>query len=76
AFGPLARDLAAAARAEGAARVEHTNELNDVIALLRRELVPGSVVLLKGSRAMAMERITAVLTRSEPAAAPRGGAVP
>ena len=76
AFGPLARDLAAAARAEGAARVEHTNELNDVIALLRRELVPGSVVLLKGSRAMAMERITAVLTRSEPTAAPRGGAVP
>ncbi len=73
AFGPLARDLAAAARAEGAARVEHTNELNDVIALLRRELTPGSVVLLKGSRAMAMERITAVLTRSEPAAVPRGG---
>jgi UDP-N-acetylmuramoyl-tripeptide--D-alanyl-D-alanine ligase len=74
AFGPLAADLAAAAREAGGPRVEHTNELHDVIALLRRELAPGSVALLKGSRAMAMERITAALTHPEPEVAPRRGA--
>jgi len=74
AFGPLAADLAAAAREAGGPRVEHMNELHDVIALLRSELAPGSVALLKGSRAMAMERITAALTHPEPEVAPRRGA--
>jgi UDP-N-acetylmuramoyl-tripeptide--D-alanyl-D-alanine ligase len=74
AFGPLAAGLAAAARAAGGPRVVHTERLDDVLDLLQRTLVPGSVVLVKGSRAMAMERITAVLLRPEPTEATgRGG---
>lgn len=54
-------------------RVVHTERVEDVIDLLRRTLVPRSVVLLKGSRAMAMERITAALLRPEPTEASTGG---
>ena len=74
AFGPLAADLAAAARAEGGPRVVHTERLEEVVDLLHRTLISGSVVLVKGSRAMAMERITAALMRAEPTGASgRGG---
>jgi UDP-N-acetylmuramoyl-tripeptide--D-alanyl-D-alanine ligase len=74
AFGPLAAGLAAAARAAGGPRVVHTERLDDVLDLLNRTLVSGSVVLVKGSRAMAMERITAALMRPEPTGATgRGG---
>jgi UDP-N-acetylmuramoyl-tripeptide--D-alanyl-D-alanine ligase len=69
AFGPLAADLAAEARAEGGPRVVHTECLEEVVDLLHRTLVSGSVVLVKGSRAMAMERITAALMRAEPTGA-------
>src|SRR5438309_423497 len=72
AFGPLAADLAAAAREAGAPRVLHTERLDEVVALLQQTLVPGSVALIKGSRAMAMERITAALMRA-PGAPGRGG---
>ncbi len=60
AFGPLAHDLAAAAR-EGGMRVVHTTDLEEVLTILRRDIRPGAVVLVKGSRAMAMERITSAL---------------
>jgi len=60
AFGPLAHDLAAAAR-EGGMRVVHTTDLEEVLTILRRDVRPGAVVLVKGSRAMAMERITSAL---------------
>ncbi len=61
AFGPLARALADAARAAGGVRVVHSADLEEVVAVLRRELRPGALVLVKGSRAMAMERIIAAL---------------
>jgi len=74
AFGPLAAELAAGAREAGGPRVVHTERLDDVVALLQQTLVPGSVALIKGSRAMAMERITAALRRPEPTGAhERGG---
>lgn len=74
AFGPLAAELAAGAREAGGARVVHTEHVDEVIDLLHRTLVPGSVVLIKGSRAMAMERITGALMRPEPTGASgRGG---
>jgi UDP-N-acetylmuramoyl-tripeptide--D-alanyl-D-alanine ligase len=37
-------------------------DAEDVITLLRRTVRPGDAVLIKGSRAMAMERITQVLS--------------
>ena len=73
AFGPLAADLAAAAREAGGPRVVHSTDLDEVVALLRRELVPGAVALIKGSRAMAMERITAALSDAAPAPIPGPG---
>ncbi len=79
AFGPLAAELAAAAREAGGRheapplRVVHTERMEEVVDLLRRTLVPRSVVLLKGSRAMAMERIVSALLRPEPTGASAGG---
>jgi UDP-N-acetylmuramoyl-tripeptide--D-alanyl-D-alanine ligase len=79
AFGPLAVELAAAAREAGGTRearplrVVHTERVDEVVDLLRRMLAPSSVVLLKGSRAMAMERIAAALLRPEPTGASAGG---
>jgi UDP-N-acetylmuramoyl-tripeptide--D-alanyl-D-alanine ligase len=73
AFGPLAATLAAAARAAGGPRVVHTDDPDAVVALLRTELIPGAVALIKGSRAMEMERITEALRQPEPTRAPGKG---
>lgn len=67
AFGPLAAHVAEGARDAGGVRVMHSEDPDEVLAILRRELAPGSVILLKGSRAMAMERITAALAQGTPA---------
>jgi UDP-N-acetylmuramoyl-tripeptide--D-alanyl-D-alanine ligase len=73
AFGPLAAEIAAAAREAGGIEVRHTERADEVVETLRRLLRPGAVVLIKGSRAMAMERITEALTRG---AGRRAGAAP
>ncbi len=70
AFGPLAADLAAGAREAGVVRVVHTTELAEVVSVLLRALSPGAVVLVKGSRAMMMERVVAALSASVDAEAP------
>ncbi len=59
--GPLARDLATGAAEAGGARVAHAADLEEATSVLRRELRPGAVVLVKGSRAMAMEGIVSAL---------------
>jgi UDP-N-acetylmuramyl pentapeptide synthase len=58
ALGPLAADLAGAAAEAGLPRIVHTVDPEEALAALRRELSPGAVVLIKGSRALAMEQIT------------------
>ena len=63
AFGPLAVDLAGAAGEAGLPRVLHTVDPGEALAALRRELRPGAVVLVKGSRALEMERIVDGLGR-------------
>ena len=70
AFGPLAADLAAGARDAGPVRVVYTTDLAEVVSVLLRALAPGAVVLVKGSRAMMMERVVAALDASVAAEAP------
>jgi UDP-N-acetylmuramoyl-tripeptide--D-alanyl-D-alanine ligase len=70
AFGPLAAETAAAAREAGGLEVRHTERIDDVLQTLRPLLRPGAVVLIKGSRAMAMERILDALIRAAPPARP------
>jgi UDP-N-acetylmuramyl pentapeptide synthase len=69
AYGPLAGDIAAGASEAVAAdpaslgdiRIVHTTDLDDAVAALREEVRPGAVVLVKGSRIMAMEKVVSAL---------------
>jgi len=61
ACGPLAAELARSAREAGGVRVVHAADPDEALGLLRPELRAGAVVLVKGSRAMEMERIVAGL---------------
>lgn len=56
-LGPLAQHLLMAARASGLQRGWHCETFDEVSDRLQTLLQPGDVVLLKGSRAMRMERV-------------------
>ncbi|MBI4226877.1 MAG: UDP-N-acetylmuramoyl-tripeptide--D-alanyl-D-alanine ligase [Candidatus Omnitrophica bacterium] len=56
-LGPLARHLQTAASESGLRRGWHCDSLDDMSARLTELVQPGDVVLLKGSRAMRMERV-------------------
>ena len=56
-LGPLAQHLLMAARAAGLQRGWHCETLDEVSGHLQALLQPGDVVLVKGSRAMRMERV-------------------
>jgi UDP-N-acetylmuramoyl-tripeptide--D-alanyl-D-alanine ligase len=60
-MGRHARILIEEARAAGVPEVEHTETFEDTVAFLLKELVPGDLVLVKGSRGMRMERIVDAL---------------
>lgn len=60
-MGPHARALVEAARAAGVGEAHHTETFEDTVAFLLKELVPGDLVLVKGSRGMRMERIVDAL---------------
>lgn len=62
-LGERARWIAAAAQAQGMPgdRVHVADQFEEIVASLRDRLAPGDVVLVKGSRAMRMERIVAAL---------------
>jgi UDP-N-acetylmuramoyl-tripeptide--D-alanyl-D-alanine ligase len=49
------------ARAGGGAEGRHPETFEDTVAFLLKELVPGDLVLVKGSRGMRMERIVDAL---------------
>ena len=72
AVGPLAADLAAAARDSGAPRVVHSIDLAGAIPVLLEALAPGAVVLVKGSRAMGMERLVTAVEASAETTPPAG----
>ena len=60
-LGRHARALIDGARAAGIGETQHTETFEDTVAFLLKELVPGDLVLVKGSRGMRMERIVDAL---------------
>jgi UDP-N-acetylmuramoyl-tripeptide--D-alanyl-D-alanine ligase len=66
-FGPLARHIAQGAQDAGmsAACIHTTTQLEDAVARLAALRQPGDVILLKGSRGMAMERLVHALVAHE-----------
>jgi UDP-N-acetylmuramoyl-tripeptide--D-alanyl-D-alanine ligase len=63
AFGPRARETAAAARAAGfpEAALFHTEDLDELVRWAKARLEPRDVVLVKGSRGMKLERLVEAL---------------
>jgi UDP-N-acetylmuramoyl-tripeptide--D-alanyl-D-alanine ligase len=66
-FGPLAQHIAHGAQDAGmaAACIHMTTQLEEAVALLKSLWRPGDVMLLKGSRGMAMERLVHALAEHE-----------
>jgi UDP-N-acetylmuramoyl-tripeptide--D-alanyl-D-alanine ligase len=66
-FGPLAQHIAQGAQDAGmsTACIHTTTQPEDAVALLRSLRRAGDVMLLKGSRGMAMERLVRDLTEPE-----------
>lgn len=62
-FGPLARLIAGEARRGGLSDVIETEQPEEAVAWLLSRLTPGCWVLLKGSRALRLERIAALLAQ-------------
>ncbi|MBM4443659.1 MAG: hypothetical protein FJ027_24920, partial [Candidatus Rokubacteria bacterium] len=60
-MGRHAAALVEAGRAAGVADAHHTETFEDTVAFLLKALVPGDLVLVKGSRGMRMERIVDAL---------------
>jgi len=60
-MGRHAVALIEGARAAGAGEAQQTETFEDTVAFLLKELVPGDLVLVKGSRGMRMERIVDAL---------------
>jgi len=66
-FGPLAQYIAQGAQYAGmaAACIHVTTQPEDAVTRLRSLLRPGDVILLKGSRGMAMERLVDALAEQQ-----------
>jgi UDP-N-acetylmuramoyl-tripeptide--D-alanyl-D-alanine ligase len=67
ALGALAQEIAHGARQAGMspAQVHVTTEQQEVLTLVERLRRPGDVILLKGSRGMAMEHLVRALVIDE-----------
>jgi UDP-N-acetylmuramoyl-tripeptide--D-alanyl-D-alanine ligase len=66
AYGVHADDVVIAARTAGmpAGRAKACHEIEETISFAKHAVRPGSAVLVKGSRAMGMERVVAALKRA------------
>jgi UDP-N-acetylmuramoyl-tripeptide--D-alanyl-D-alanine ligase len=61
AFGPTSAALAEAARVAGVPIVSHTDSFEEALAWVRARLGSRDLLLVKGSRGMAMERFREAL---------------
>ena len=61
-MGKLMQLTVEAARAAGVAEARHTTTFEDTVAYLLKRVVPGDLVLIKGSRGMRMERVADALS--------------
>jgi UDP-N-acetylmuramoyl-tripeptide--D-alanyl-D-alanine ligase len=77
-MGELGQAIGEAARAAGAApsTVRHLGSVEEATTALRAELRPGDALLVKGSRAMALERVVAALEGAATTPEGRGEAAP
>ena len=64
ALGPLSAELVEGAREAGLATARHFDSRQDLADALLAELLPGDLILLKGSRGMAMEEVGELLAAS------------
>lgn len=64
---------AAAAEAMDPGMVHHVDDVDEAVAVVRGHAGPGDVVLVKGSRAVGLERAVAALLATEAGAAGAGG---
>jgi len=62
-YGEKSRETAAAAESGGAIKVKHCETKDELISFLISIIEPGDLLLIKGSRGMAMEEITKALTK-------------
>jgi UDP-N-acetylmuramoyl-tripeptide--D-alanyl-D-alanine ligase len=56
-IGPLGREIAQGAKEAGLTRVEHCADHGEALEILEKWAEPGSVILVKASRGMALERV-------------------
>ena len=61
AFGPAAREMAAAARERGCESARHFSDKSELIRALTESDRPGATILIKGSRGMKMEEVARAL---------------
>ncbi len=64
-YGKLSKYTLDQARSIGFKKAEHFEKKSDLILYLKNLVIPGDVILIKGSRGMAMEEVTQALTTSE-----------
>ena len=55
--GPLSKEMAEAARRDGVEQVRHHNDSKECAAAIRDYVGPGDLIVVKGSRALRMERV-------------------
>jgi UDP-N-acetylmuramoyl-tripeptide--D-alanyl-D-alanine ligase len=65
--GDLAETIAEAARADGGAEAHHVRDGAEALLVLRRVLRPGDTVLVKGSRALALDAVADALVAADAA---------
>ena len=61
-YGELSKYTVEQARRIGLKKAEHFENKSDLILYLKKLVTPGDVILIKGSRGMAMEEVTQALT--------------